>query len=146
MQNKRPYDKGLAALVSDIYDRGLDKDVLIVSMGEFGRTPRVNKQAGRDHWGRVMSVLLSGGGLKVGQVIGSSNSKGEVPVDAPYRPENVLAMVYRHLDLDPQMTIMDLDGGSRRLAWWRRLGQNDRSSMLLRPARAIRVPVKQGPR
>jgi hypothetical protein len=79
-------------------------------MDEFGRTPRVNKNAGRDHWGRLMSVLMSGGGLKVGQVVGASNSKKEVPIESPYRPENVLAMVYRLLNIDAEMTIQDLSG------------------------------------
>ena len=95
------YDRGIAALVRDLYDRGLQKHVLVVAMGEFGRTPRFNKTAGRDHWGSVMSVLLAGGGLKTG-VFGESNTKGEVPVSLPYRPENVLATVYRHLGIDPR--------------------------------------------
>ncbi len=101
--------------MSDIYERGLDKDVLVVAMGEFGRTPRVNRNAGRDHWGALMSVLLSGGGLRVGQVVGASNRKGEVPVEAVYRPENVVATMYRHLGIDPAMTIRDLGGRPRHL-------------------------------
>lgn len=114
MQRKGPaYDEGLAALVGDLHERGLDKDALVVSMGEFGRTPRVNASAGRDHWGSLMSVLLAGGGLKVGQVIGSSNNKGEVPADRPYRPENILATVYRHLGIDPGQTFNDLSGRPR---------------------------------
>jgi len=106
------YDRGIAALVSDLYDRGLQKHVLVVAMGEFGRTPRFNKTAGRDHWGSVMSVLLAGGGLKPG-VFGESNGKGEVPVSLPYRPENVLAMAYRHLGIDPAQTFADLSGRPR---------------------------------
>ena len=114
MQGRGPsYDAGVAALVSDLYDRGLDRDVLVVSMGEFGRTPRVNNNAGRDHWGSVMSVLLSGGGLKVGQVVGSSTSKGETPRDNPVRPENILALLYRHLGIDPSQTFNDLSGRPR---------------------------------
>ncbi len=116
MKRKGPaYDQGLAALIADLYDRGLDRKVLVVSMGEFGRTPRVNKGAGRDHWGQVMSVLLSGGGLKVGQVVGSSDSNGAVPVDRPYRPDNVLALLYRHLGIDPAMTFNDTSGRPRHL-------------------------------
>ena len=72
---------------------------VVVSMGEFGRTPRVNKNAGRDHWGSVMSVMLDGGGLQRG-IVGASNSRGEVPAANAYRPENVLAMIYRHLGID----------------------------------------------
>jgi Protein of unknown function (DUF1501) len=114
MKEKGPaYDQGMAALVSDLHERGLDRDVLVVAMGEFGRTPRINASAGRDHWGSVMSVLLAGGGLKVGQIVGSSSPKGEVPQDLPYRPENVLAVVYRHLGIDPQTTFNDLSGRPR---------------------------------
>ncbi|MDP6557558.1 MAG: DUF1501 domain-containing protein, partial [Pirellulaceae bacterium] len=116
MKDKGPaYDQAMGALVSDLYERGMDQEVLVVAMGEFGRTPKVNKGAGRDHWGRVMSVVLSGGGLPVGQVVGASNPKGEVPQDAPYRPENVLAMVYRHLGIDPERTFADLSGRPRYL-------------------------------
>jgi len=92
-------DQMLSALINDLYDRGLDKKVLLVVWGEFGRTPRVNKTGGRDHWGSLQSVLLSGGGLKVGQVIGKSNSKGEVPSDRPVHPTDVLATLYRHLGI-----------------------------------------------
>src|SRR5690606_15426201 len=80
MKSKGPsFDQGLAALVSDLHERGLDRDVLVVAMGEFGRTPRINKNAGRDHWGKAMSVLLAGGGLKTGQVVGSSTPHGDEP-------------------------------------------------------------------
>ncbi len=114
MKERAPqYDRALAALVSDLAERGMDRDVLVVAMGEFGRTPRINKTAGRDHWGSVMSVLLAGGALRMGQVIGSSSPKGETPVDAPYRPENVLAMVYRHLGISPETTFNDFAGRPR---------------------------------
>ena len=116
MQEKTPgYDQGVAALVTDLHERGLDRDVLVVAMGEFGRTLRVNRNAGRDHWGAVMSVLLAGGGLRVGQVVGASNRYGESPVKAPYRPENILATVYRHLGIDPGMTFPDFAGRPRHL-------------------------------
>jgi uncharacterized protein (DUF1501 family) len=68
--------------------------------GEFGRTPRANKTGGRDHWGALQSVLLAGGGLKVGQVIGQSNSKGEAPIRRPIHPTDVLATPYRHLGIN----------------------------------------------
>ncbi len=116
MKSKGPaYDQGLAALVSDLHDRGLNKDILVVAMGEFGRTPRINKTAGRDHWGRLMSVLMAGGNLRMGQIIGSSNAKGEVPKDNPYRPENVIATIYQHLGIDPGTTILDFTGRPRYL-------------------------------
>lgn len=106
------YDQGVAALVNDLHERGMQDDVLIVAMGEFGRTPRFNRNAGRDHWGAVMSVMLAGGRLKSG-IFGASNSKGEVPAEMPYRPENVLAMLYRHLGIDPAMTFDDFSGRPR---------------------------------
>ena len=116
MREKGPnYDRGMAALITDLHDRGLNEQVLVVSMGEFGRTPRVNKSAGRDHWGAVMSVLLAGGPVRQGQIIGASNTKGEVPVETPYRPENILATIYRHLGIDPATTIPDHDGRPRHL-------------------------------
>lgn len=116
MKSKGPaYDQAMAALVGDLVERGMDRDVLVVAMGEFGRTPKVNKGAGRDHWGRVMSAVVAGGGFRMGQIIGASNPKGEVPQDAPYRPENVLAMVYRHLGVDPTHTFPDLSGRPRYL-------------------------------
>ncbi len=116
MRRKGPaFDRSVGALVSDLHERGLDKKTIVVCMGEFGRTPRVNKNAGRDHWGQVMSVLLAGGGLKTGQVVGSSDAKGAVPKDRPYRPENVLAILYRHLGIDPSVTFNDQSGRPRYL-------------------------------
>ncbi len=114
MGTKGPiYDRAVAALISDLYDRGLDRDVMVVATGEFGRTPRVNKNAGRDHWGQLMSVMMAGGGLRVGQIVGSSNANGEIPKDSPYRPENVLATVYRHLGIDTHQTFVDFTGRPR---------------------------------
>lgn len=116
MREKGPnYDRGMAALITDLHERGLNEKVLVVAMGEFGRTPRVNKSAGRDHWGAVMSVLLAGGPVRQGQIIGASNAKGEVPLETPYRPENILATIYRHLGIDPGTTIPDHDGRPRHL-------------------------------
>jgi len=114
MKRKGPaYDRGVAALVNDLHDRGLAKNVMVVCMGEFGRTPRVNRNAGRDHWGRVMSVALAGGDIRTGVVVGSSDSKGAVPDSKPYRPENVLAMLYRHMGIDPKLTFPDHSGRPR---------------------------------
>ena len=116
MKSKGPaYDQGLAALIADLHERGLNRDVLVVAMGEFGRTPRINKSAGRDHWGRLMSVLMAGGNYRMGQIIGSSNSKGEVPTDNPYRPESVLTMMYKHLGINLGTTITDHTGRPRYL-------------------------------
>ena len=103
-------DSAIPALIEDLHQRGLDKKVMVIVWGEFGRTPKLNKNAGRDHWGQVMSVLLAGGGLRVGQVIGSSNAKGEVPKDRPLPPQDVLATMYRHLGIDPRTTFPDHTG------------------------------------
>lgn len=122
MRAKGPaLDQAIASLVTDLYETGLHQKVMVVAMGEFGRTPRINKSAGRDHWGRVMSVLMSGGDLKVGQVVGASDSSGGVPVESPYRPENVLAMLYRHLGIDPSLTFHDNAGRPRYLLETREL-------------------------
>jgi len=103
------YDRGMAALVSDLHARGLDRDVLVVAMGD----PRVNADAGRDHWGALMSVLFAGGGLQGGQIVGTSNKNGEMPVEGASRPENVLATIYHHLGIDPAVTFPDFRGRPR---------------------------------
>lgn len=103
-------DAAIPSLIEDLYQRGLDRQVLLIVWGEFGRTPMINTAAGRDHWGQVMSVLISGGGLRMGQVIGSSNAKGEVPKDRPLTPYDVLAVMYRHLGIDPTTTFTDHAG------------------------------------
>src|SRR4029079_19150131 len=84
------YDAAVAALVEDLHDRGLQDEVLVMALGEFGRTPRVNGQAGRDHWPCAMSVLYAGGGLKVGQAVGTTNALGEYPTSKPATPGCVL--------------------------------------------------------
>ena len=107
------FDRGVAALISELHERGLDQKVMVVAMGEFGRTPRINKNAGRDHWGRLMSVMMAGGGLLTGQAIGHSDAKGVRPVSDPYRPEDVIATMYRHLGIDPGQTFVDTSGRPR---------------------------------
>jgi hypothetical protein len=94
------YDRAVAALVSDLYERGLGERVLVMAFGEFGRTPRINRDAGRDHWPGAMSVLFSGGGLKVGQVVGSTDSQGAYPASKPYSPGCVLATMYHVMGVD----------------------------------------------
>jgi uncharacterized protein (DUF1501 family) len=114
MKKRAPaYDQGMAALIEDLRQRGLSRRVLVVAMGEFGRTPKVNKDAGRDHWPGVGSVLLAGGDYRMGQVIGASDSKGGTVAQAPYKPQSVLTMVYRHLGIDPAMTFPDFTGRPR---------------------------------
>ena len=83
-------DQGVTALVEDLHQRGLDKDVSVVVWGEFGRTPKINKGAGRDHWPLVSCALLAGGGMRTGQVIGSTNRLGEHAKDRPVSFQEVL--------------------------------------------------------
>lgn len=104
------FDAAVAALIGDLYERGLDKKVTVVVMGEFGRTPRVNKNGGRDHWPSSMSVLLSGGGMKVGQSIGSTNDRGERPREHKLHPNDVWATVYKNLGIDPQQSFVNNAG------------------------------------
>jgi uncharacterized protein (DUF1501 family) len=94
-----PFDKALAALVEDLSQRGLYEKTLVVAMGEFGRTPRMNKEGGRDHWGHTFSVLMGCGGMKMGQVVGKSNPRGEYVADRPISPQDVAATVYHHLGI-----------------------------------------------
>jgi len=95
------FDQGLSALIEDIHARGLDKDVAVVAWGEFGRTPLINKDAGRDHWPQVGGGLLAGGGFRTGQVIGATDRLGGEIVDRPVHFAEVLATLYRHLGIDP---------------------------------------------
>jgi hypothetical protein len=117
-------DRAIAALVEDLAQRGLTEKVLVVAMGEFGRTPRMNRDAGRDHWGRTFSVLLSGGRFRMGQVVGRSSPRGEYVLDRPISPQDVAATVYYHLGID-----------GRRIAFPDRLG---RELMLIENGEPIR--------
>jgi hypothetical protein len=96
-----PLDAAVGTLVEDLHERGLADRVLVLVWGEFGRTPRVNGGGGRDHWPGAFSALLAGGGLKTGQVIGSTGRKGEAPTTQPIRPEDVIRTVYAVLGIDP---------------------------------------------
>ncbi len=101
-------DQAVSALVQDIYDRGMDKDVSVVVWGEFGRSPRINKDGGRDHWPRVAGALLAGGGMKTGQVIGSTNRFGEEPDSRPVHFKDVFATLYRNMGINIKDTpVMD---------------------------------------
>jgi hypothetical protein len=110
-----PYDQAVYALVSDLYERGLDRDVAVVNWGEMGRTPRINDKAGRDHWPQAGFAMLVGGGLKMGQVVGATDARAEEVVGVPYTPQNVLATLYRVLGIGPNTTINDLQGRPRYL-------------------------------
>lgn len=94
-------DAAVSTLVEDLHDRGLAEQVLVVVWGEFGRTPRINGNAGRDHWPGAFSAVLAGGGLRMGQVVGSTNSRGEQPTERALRPEDLIRTVYAVLRIDP---------------------------------------------
>jgi hypothetical protein len=95
-----PFDRALAALLDDLIQRGLYERTLVVAMGEFGRTPRMNPEGGRDHWGDTFSVLMGCGSMKMGQVIGRSNARGQYPIDRPISPQDVTSTVFHHLGID----------------------------------------------
>jgi hypothetical protein len=112
LRNQLPdVDRGVANLIQDLYDRGMDKDVVTVMWGEFGRTPKVNgSDGGRDHWAPVMSALVAGGGLKMGQAIGATNARAEYPKDRPVTVPQVLATLYHAMGIDPSRTFPNGSG------------------------------------
>lgn len=114
MRGRLPrYDHIVTTLIDDLYDRGLTEDVLLVVTGEFGRTPRLefqNGRIGRDHWPSAMSILISGGGMPMGQVIGATDSIGARPVDRACDPHDILATIYRYLGIDGDLHIEDPSG------------------------------------
>jgi uncharacterized protein (DUF1501 family) len=118
------FDQGVAALIEDIHERGLDKDVLVVVTGEFGRTGRIEYgkagQPGRDHNPGAMSMLLAGGGLQMGQVIGSTDSRGEAAKTRVMHPNDVLATMYRFLGVDQHRQLNDLTGRPHSILPWGR--------------------------
>ena len=102
-------DQGFTALVTDLYDRGLQDDVAVVLWGEFGRDPRISRIAGRDHWPQAGAAVLAGGGWKVGQAIGETDSRAGESMGRPYTPANIIANLYEHLGIDPAITIPDFN-------------------------------------
>ncbi len=114
MKTRFPYyDQALATLIEDIYARALDRRIMVVVLGEFGRTPRLSHNAdgvGRNHWPQAYTVLFSGGGLHTGQVIGATNSKAEYPLTRPHTPQDVLATIYHHLGVNHESSLVDHAG------------------------------------
>jgi len=109
-------DQGLSALIEDIHQRGLDKDISVVVWGEFGRTPTINKDAGRDHWPRVSCALLAGGGMKTGQVIGATDRLGGEAIERPVQFGDVFATLYQRLGIDTsKVYVTDLTGRPQHL-------------------------------
>lgn len=103
-------DMAYSSLITDLRDRGRLEETLVVVMGEFGRTPKLNTLGGRDHWPRVFSVMMAGAGIAGGQVIGSSDDMGESPQDRPVTPADLAASIYTLLGIDPQTTLLTPDG------------------------------------
>ena len=121
------FDQAISALIEDVYNRGLDRRVLVIITGEFGRTPRISnqpssgpgkasrpkgtRQPGRDHWPRANSMGFAGGGMETGQVIGATDPRGEDPVKRRVSPYDFLATIYHHLGIDTRHTALTDFGG-----------------------------------
>ena len=109
-------DRALSALIQDLSERSMLDETLVVVMGEFGRTPRINSQGGRDHWPNVFSVMLAGGGVQGGQIVGSSDALGEFPKERPVTPSDLSATIYILLGIDPSLELHTSDGRPVRVA------------------------------
>ena len=117
---KEPYclptlDRGLSALLEDLAQRGLLKRTMVVAAGEFGRTPKINSNQGRDHWGACQSAILAGGGIKGGQVYGSSDKIAAFPKENAVSPEDFLATIYHALGFEPEAEVPDREGRPNRI-------------------------------
>jgi hypothetical protein len=110
-----PLDRAYSALLTDLAERGLLEETLVVAAGEFGRTPKINKDGGRDHWGKCQSALLAGGGIRGGQVYGSSDAEAAYPKDNPVAPEDLLATIYHAFGIDPEKEIHDRENRPHRI-------------------------------
>lgn len=111
MRNLGPQlDQAVAAFVQDVHQRGLDKDILLVITGEFGRTPRINGSAGRDHWAPLSPLALAGGGLRMGQIVGQSSAKVEVPKSTPITPQDLMATIFHVLRIPQDLLYNDPTG------------------------------------
>lgn len=105
-----PMDQAVYAFIEDLTQRGMLDDVLLVISGEFGRTPRINGSAGRDHWAPLSPLALAGGGLKMGQALGESSAKVEVPKSTPITPQDLMATILHVVGIDPRMQVRDPSG------------------------------------
>jgi hypothetical protein len=111
LEKKLPvFDQGFSALITDMHERGLLKDTLVVAMGEFGRTPKVNKDVGRDHWAKAASLLFAGAGVSPGKVIGATDKQGAFVTDHPVRPADVCCTIYESLGINPRKQIRTPEG------------------------------------
>ena len=103
-------DQGLAALVEDLHERGSIKNTLVICLGEFGRTPKINERGGRDHWSFAMSVMMAGAGIPGGQLVGATDVKGYYANDNVYSPEDFAASLYTKMGIDPTQVLHDQSG------------------------------------
>ena len=108
-------DLALSALIQDLKQQGMLDDTLVIVMGEFGRTPKLNTNGGRDHWPRVFSAMLAGGGVNGGQIVGASDRTGESPQDYPITPADLVASIYHLLGINPAAQLSTSDGRPVRL-------------------------------
>ncbi|MFO0905340.1 MAG: DUF1501 domain-containing protein [Pirellulales bacterium] len=116
LDDKLPrHDRAVGVLIDDLAQRGLLDDTLVVTAGEFGRTPRINNDAGRDHWPQAQSILVAGGGYRHGQIVGSTNDKAEYPTSRPITPNDFNMIFYHALGLSPELTIKDHSGRPNKL-------------------------------
>jgi uncharacterized protein (DUF1501 family) len=104
------FDQGFSALIMDLHDRGLLADTLVLCMGEFGRTPKINKDAGRDHWGHAGCMIFAGAGVRGGQIIGATDKTGSSVTDRPVHPADVCFSVYEALGIDPRKQLPTPEG------------------------------------
>ena len=105
------FDRAVSALLQDIHDRGLERKILLVITGEFGRTPWLDRQSGgRDHWPQLCTLALSGGGLKMGQIVGQSSARADVPRTAPIGPQDLMATVFHVLGMPLDLTYTKPNG------------------------------------
>jgi uncharacterized protein (DUF1501 family) len=109
-QRAQQMDQGIAALIEDLDERGMLEDTLVVITGEFGRTPKINAKGGRDHWGRLCTLALAGGGLKMGQVVGESSDKIEVPATTPITRQDLMATIFHMYGMDPRLQFVNNQG------------------------------------
>jgi len=111
LDQKMPrHDRAVGVLIQDLAERGMLDDTLVITAGEFGRTPVINKDAGRDHWPQAQSLLIAGGGYRHGQIIGSTDAKAAFPASRPVSVEDFCAIVYHAVGLSPNDTVIDQSG------------------------------------
>ena len=125
-----PLDKGVAALIEDLTERGLMESTLVLMMGEFGRTPKINPNAGRDHHGRANSVIAFGAGIPGGLVLGRTDAQGDSPAERPITPADLAWVLYHKLGIDPDTKNEAPDGRPIRLVEWDRLPEAIKAGIL----------------